>query len=219
MNTFVRWGKFNLVGAMGMVVQLTALALFDRAMHGHYLYASAAAVELTLLHNFVWHWHFTWRDRKDSVTPIRPFVRFHLSSGLISLLGNLALMQLLVHQAHLPLLVSNLAAILCCSIANFCVGNRWAFARRRKTEPPRESRIAGQHGDLWSLQGHMHEAGSIPAINRWMYLNFDPSCVRTMLKMSGLQVGWKEQPGQKLDNNEEHWTCPSKDGGDSDETA
>ena len=26
MNAFIRWGKFNLVGAMGMVVQLGALA-------------------------------------------------------------------------------------------------------------------------------------------------------------------------------------------------
>ncbi|HEY5215004.1 MAG TPA: GtrA family protein [Acidobacteriaceae bacterium] len=143
MNTFVRWGKFNLVGAMGMLVQLAALALFDRWMRGHYLYASAAAVELTLLHNFVWHRHYTWRDRHDSASPVRQFVRFQLSSGLFSLLGNLLLMQWLVHDAHLPLLVSNLVAILCCSIANFCVGNRWAFARVRKTAPPRESDSAG----------------------------------------------------------------------------
>jgi putative flippase GtrA len=55
-------------------------------------------------------------------------MRFHLSSGLISMLGNLALMQSLVHEAHLPLLVSNLVGILCCSLANFCLGNNWAFA-------------------------------------------------------------------------------------------
>jgi hypothetical protein len=30
MKVLIRWGKFNLVGAMGMVVQLTALALFTR---------------------------------------------------------------------------------------------------------------------------------------------------------------------------------------------
>ena len=65
MNTFVRWGKFNLVGAMGMVVQLAALAFFNRLAAGHYLYASAAAVELAVLHNFVWHVHYTWRDRRD----------------------------------------------------------------------------------------------------------------------------------------------------------
>ena len=65
MNTFIRWGKFNLVGAMGMVVQLGALALLERCAAGHYLYASAAALEITLLHNFVWHVHYTWRDRRD----------------------------------------------------------------------------------------------------------------------------------------------------------
>jgi putative flippase GtrA len=44
------------------------------------------------------------------------------------MLGNLALTRLLVDEAHLPLLFSSLIAILCCSIANFRLGNRWAFA-------------------------------------------------------------------------------------------
>ena len=128
MNMFLRWGKFNLVGAMGMVVQLAGLALFNRWMGGHYLYASAAAIEIALLHNFVWHLHYTWRDRRDSGQWLRQLVRFHLSNGLISMLGNLVLMRLLVHGAHLPLLVSNAVAILCCSTVNFYLGNIWAFA-------------------------------------------------------------------------------------------
>ena len=53
MTPFVRWVTFNLVGAVGMVVQLAALALFSRLLHGSYLIASAAALEITLLHNFV----------------------------------------------------------------------------------------------------------------------------------------------------------------------
>jgi len=128
MNTFLRWGKFNLVGAMGMVVQLAALALFNRGMAGHYLFASAAAIELTLLHNFMWHLHYTWRDRRDGSTRLRQLLRFHLSNGFVSMLGNLALMRLMVHEAHLPLLLSNTIAILCCSVVNFRLGNNWAFA-------------------------------------------------------------------------------------------
>ncbi len=64
-SSFTRWWKFNLVGAMGMAVQLAALALFARMVPGHYLVASAGAVELAVLHNFVWHVHYTWRDRRD----------------------------------------------------------------------------------------------------------------------------------------------------------
>ena len=44
------------------------------------------------------------------------------------MLGNLALMRILVHGAHLPLLAANSIAILCCSVVNFCLGNNWAFA-------------------------------------------------------------------------------------------
>jgi putative flippase GtrA len=141
MNTFIRWGKFNLVGAMGMAVQLSTLALLNRWMAGRYLLASATAIEVTLLHNFLWHWNYTWRDRRETVTPLRQFVRFHLASGLVSMLGNLALMRLLVHGARLPLLVSNLIAIHCCSAANFLLGHRWAFAEPLRTKAPRKSGV------------------------------------------------------------------------------
>ena len=128
MSTFLRWWKFNLVGAMGMVVQLTSLAVLSRFIAGHFLYASAVAVELAVLHNFVWHVHFTWRDRRDPPVMVSQVIRFHLSNGLVSLLGNLALMRILVRETRLPLLISSCVAILCCSMINFCLGDSWAFA-------------------------------------------------------------------------------------------
>ena len=133
MNIFIRWCKFNVVGAMGMVLQLAALALIDRWTGGHYLYATAAAVELTLMHNFVWHLHYTWHDRRKYGSALLPqFVRFHLSNGLVSMLGNLALMPILVQKARIPILGSNSIAILFCSVINFCLGNNWAFAIKAK---------------------------------------------------------------------------------------
>ena len=133
MNPLLRWFKFNLVGVIGMVVQLSALALFNRLMPRHYLVCTAAAIELTLLHNFLWHMQFTWRDRRHSTSTLRQLLRFHLSNGAVSMLGNLGLMRLLVHQAHLPVLPSNVIAIVCCSLLNFFLGNRWAFAAPART--------------------------------------------------------------------------------------
>ena len=160
MNTFIRWGKFNLVGAIGMVVQLGALAALNAVWPERYLAATAAALELTLVHNFIWHLHYTWRDRfpnlnalhrrrpprRDSASAFRvrhpgawrtlmgQFVRFHLSNGLVSIVGNLVLMPLLVHGAGIPVVGSNAIAILCCSLVNFCLSNNWAFAAARKVE-------------------------------------------------------------------------------------
>lgn len=127
MNTLLRWSKFNLVGAMGMIVQLTALGLFNRLLHGHYLYALIAAIELTLLHNFLWHLHYTWRDRRHSSPRLQQALRFHLTNGAVSILGNLVLMRLLVGKSHLPLLLANAIAILACSLINFTLGTTWAF--------------------------------------------------------------------------------------------
>lgn len=131
MNTLVRWGKFNLVGAMGAVAQLGSLAVLNRIVPGHYLVASAIALEVTLLHNFVWHVRYTWRERRERATLPRQCVRFHMSNGVVSLVGNLALMKLLVDGARLPVLPANGIAILCCSIVNFCLGEIWVFRAKR----------------------------------------------------------------------------------------
>ena len=130
MSPLIRWAKFNFVGAIGIAVQVTALAVFNKLAPGHYLYATAAAIELTLLHNFTWHLHYTWRDRRDHSPLLTQLLRFHLSNGLVSLLGNLTLMRLLVHKAHLPLLASNGIAILCCSLVNFTLSNHWTFTMK-----------------------------------------------------------------------------------------
>jgi putative flippase GtrA len=127
-DIIVRWGKFNLVGVVGMAVQLGALALISRLAPGHYLLATAAAIEITLLHNFVWHLHYTWRDRRCRSALRNQLIRFHLSNGLVSMVGNLALMPLLVESARIPVVAANAIAILCCSTVNFRLGHNWAFA-------------------------------------------------------------------------------------------
>ena|SRR5580658_1458366 len=131
MNKCTRWMKFNLVGAMGMVLQLATLAFLSRSMPGRYLFATAASVEITLLHNFIWHLQYTWRDRRDGGSRLQQLVRFHISNGLVSIVGNFAVVWFFVSVSRLPIIVSNFIAILCCSIANFALGNNWAFTEPR----------------------------------------------------------------------------------------
>lgn len=128
MTAAVRWGKFNLVGMAGAVVQLAILATLNRWAPGHVLLCTAAAIEMTLLHNFVWHLRYTWRDR-PSTAVIARLLRFQLSNGMVSLAGNLVLMRLLVGGAHAPVLAANGVAIVVCSLLNFALGDRWVFDR------------------------------------------------------------------------------------------
>jgi putative flippase GtrA len=131
----VRWLKFNFVGAIGIAVQFAALILLKSFFHFNYLFATAVAVEAAVVHNFVWHEQFTWVDRlrSDRTLPswrrsIPRFVRFNLTTGAVSILGNLALMKVMVGQGHINYLLANAIAIALCSIANFLVSEEWVFA-------------------------------------------------------------------------------------------
>lgn len=123
-----RWCKFSLVGAIGIGVQLAALAVLTAA-GVHYLLATALAVEMAVLHNFAWHQNFTWSDRGAGALAGR-LARFHLANGAISLVGNLALMRLLVGHFGLPPLPANLLSIAVCSLANFLAADRLVFVAR-----------------------------------------------------------------------------------------
>jgi putative flippase GtrA len=124
-----RWMKFNLVGAIGIAVQLGTLALLTALFRMDYMLATALAVEAAVLHNFVWHERFTWADRgsrrrRDALLRL---VRFNLTTGAVSIGGNLLLMRLLVGQVHVPPVAANLMSIAGCSVVNFLVSDRWVF--------------------------------------------------------------------------------------------
>ena len=127
-SSIQRPAKFALVGAMGVLIQLAALEALT-ALGLHYLWATAFAVEAAVLHNFVWHLRFTWRDRgcsQSAKAGVR-LLRFHLSNGAISILGSLLLMRWLVGQFGLKVLLANLLTIAACSVGNFLASDRWVF--------------------------------------------------------------------------------------------
>jgi len=86
-QTGAHWLKFNAVGAMGVAVQLGALALLTRVCGWNYLLATAAAVEAALVHNFIWHERYTWAERTRGARAGRALARrlaaFHLGNGVV----------------------------------------------------------------------------------------------------------------------------------------
>jgi putative flippase GtrA len=131
-TTLIRWCKFNMVGAMGIVVQFVALFLLKSLLHFDYLAATALAVEAAVVHNFVWHEQFTWADRVQPSwrRSLPRFARFNLTNGAVSILGNLALMKVMVGEGHMNYLIANGIAIALCSLANFLVSEEWVFEAR-----------------------------------------------------------------------------------------
>jgi putative flippase GtrA len=117
---------FVAVGALGFVVQLGALAALTTLAHWSWLPATAVAVELAVVHNFVWHRAVTWRERDAAA--LAGFVRFTLSNGLLSILGNVVVMAICAGVVGMRPLLANGVAVLAMTCFNFAAADRWVFA-------------------------------------------------------------------------------------------
>lgn len=123
-----RFFRFNGVGIIGFFVQLGVLSLLIR-LSLHYVVATALAVETAVLHNFLWHERWTWRDRPAAGTArLDRLWRFHALNGLVSLTGNLILMRIFVGACGIPPLPANLVAVVACALVNFAASDRAVFS-------------------------------------------------------------------------------------------
>jgi putative flippase GtrA len=128
-SMLVRWCKFNFVGGIGIAVQFAALFFLKSVLNFDYMLATGIAVEAAVVHNFVWHEQFTWSDRVQPSwqTSLPRLLRFNFTTGAVSILGNLALMKVMVGQGQMNYLLANGIAIALCSVANFLVSEQWVF--------------------------------------------------------------------------------------------
>lgn len=126
----MRFWRFNAVGVLGFAVQLGVLALLVQAGL-HYLAATALAVEAAILHNFLWHERWTWRDRPSAGwARAARLARFHALNGVVSLAGNVLTMRVLVGTCGMPPLRANLIAVIACAAVNFAGADRVVFSRK-----------------------------------------------------------------------------------------
>ncbi len=124
------WIKFNAVGVLGFAIQSGSLFLLTHTPYRvSYQAATAAAVELAVLHNFVLHQRWTWRDRPSATLreSLGRLAKFNITNGLVSVVGNLVFMTILVGHAGLPITGANMISVAVCSICNFLLADRIAF--------------------------------------------------------------------------------------------
>ena len=107
-------------------MQTLTLAVLLRVGGMHYLPATALAVEASVLNNFVWHRRWTWADRPRSCLGWA-LLRFNVTNGAVSLIGNLIIMIALVSLLKVNPMVANLITIVICSVANFALADRVMF--------------------------------------------------------------------------------------------
>ena len=128
-GTALRFWRFNLIGAIGIGVQFAVLTALVKLAHAPVAIATIIAVALAVAHNFLWHEIYTFEDRtpRGALKSVERFLRFNLTNGAISVVGNVVFTTLLVEQARMPLLAANAVSILICGTLNYMAADRLVF--------------------------------------------------------------------------------------------
>lgn len=124
----VDWVKFSFVGLVGMGVQLVVLTLLRSGLQWTIRLSTTVAVECAVLQNFIWHERWTWAHRKLEMHGILGrLVRFNVSNGFVSIVGNLIFMEILAVRLHLNYVFANIVAIGACALLNFIISDKVVF--------------------------------------------------------------------------------------------
>ena len=124
-----RWLAFSSVGTMGFGVQFVTLLVLAGWFELNYLLATALAVEIAILHNFLWHQRWTWADRGTMTTRhmAERLLRFNAGTSVTSIGGNLGLMWVFVSMFDIHYAVANVMAVLSLSVVNYLFCDRLVF--------------------------------------------------------------------------------------------
>ena len=116
------------MGCAGFIVQISALAWLTRSWGWHYLAATAVAMEIVIVQNYLAHSRWTWADRPATTSRerlMRP-VRYQ-GAKTLSLALNVTLTALFVSWVGVPPEAANLLAVLVCASLNYAAADRLVF--------------------------------------------------------------------------------------------
>lgn len=123
----LRFLRFALVGASGILVNTAVLWALAARLSVHYLYAGAAAIAVATTWNFLLNDAFTWRDRRSA--SIRRKATRYLQYWAVTGVGSGLHLVILYALTTLgiPYLLSNLAGIGAAVAWNYRTNARWTW--------------------------------------------------------------------------------------------
>ncbi len=130
-----RFIKFGIVGASGVIVNLSVLYLGQEILFKEIAQQTlrlnislAFAILIATISNFTWNQRWTWHDRKAlrTVPIVVQFAQYALACwiGIAVQFGLTNLFALFLHY-----LLANLIAVVIASLFNFVANDLWTFGR------------------------------------------------------------------------------------------
>jgi putative flippase GtrA len=122
--------RYNTVSVFGIPLKFAVLIAMVELVGFGYLLATVVAVEVVILHNFLWHLRWTWRDRSTGLSRRQVAARllkFQFGAGAVAMLANLLVMRWLVNGLGFHYFPANMAATVVAGTANFLLSEFFVF--------------------------------------------------------------------------------------------
>ena len=144
---WIRFIKFNTVGISGVVVNEGILLLLTLS-GTYYLYASAVAIEASIISNFILNDFWTFRDRRHGHIVAR-LAKFN-GLMLIGLGVNLAILYFGTDYLSISYAISNLGGIAGAFLVRYWLSVRFAWIKKEEESvvPPGELPVEPLLADL-----------------------------------------------------------------------
>jgi putative flippase GtrA len=126
-----RGAKYALVAALGAGVNSAGLYLFKGVLGLPLVLASVLAIEIAIVHNFVWFRCWAWKDRfaGQRISFLRQLVAYNAVTGAIDLTGNISVLWALTHFFGMHYLIANVLGMIAPPIAKFWLNEKVFFRR------------------------------------------------------------------------------------------
>jgi putative flippase GtrA len=132
-----RFIRFALAGATGFAVQIALIGLLFNLLGVNYLLATAIAVEVAIIVNYLWHERYTWADRvagqagmagqAGEAGRVGRFIRFNLLTAATSIVGSVLITAVLVESFTLSPMLANVISVIVLSVINFIGADTLVF--------------------------------------------------------------------------------------------
>ncbi len=131
-----RGGKFMAVAWLGMGVNTACLYLFKGILHIKLIPASLMAIEIAIIHNFIWFRTWTWRDRPNKPPFFQQLIKYNLATGAVDFLANVSVLWSLSTFLKIHYLLANILGMIAPPFIKFWLNEKFIF-KASSNDPPR----------------------------------------------------------------------------------
>ncbi len=133
-----RFLKFGVVGASGVLVNMSVYWLLTRLLKIPYYLANPIAIQFSILNNYIWNAGWTWRDHRSGSHGrwLIRLAQFVFVSNLTALGIQWTVFMLLTAKAGIYDLLAQLIGIGCGMVVNFAVNHFYVFQHQKGSKQP-----------------------------------------------------------------------------------